>query len=87
MDTETNILAEHRKITIHVPTMDVAHQLENIITNVVRTHEEGDLEYITGVIVIAKDIMTRAMEGNATADILTYLLTVEVVNTILAVRA
>jgi hypothetical protein len=46
MDMEGNIRADHRRITMHVPTMDVAHQVENIIINVVRAHEEGALEYI-----------------------------------------
>jgi hypothetical protein len=85
VDMETNTGAEHSRITIRMPDMDVAHQAENIITNVVRAHKEGDLEYITGV--IAKGIMTKAMEGDAAADILTYLPTGEVVNAILTVRA
>ena len=43
------------------------------------------MEYMKEV--IAKEKMTRAMKGDATADILTYLPTGELVNTVLAIRA
>ena len=43
---------------------------QNIIINIVRAHEAGDLEYMEEV--IAKGNMTKATEGDATADILTY---------------
>ena len=45
--------------------------------NIVRARDEVDFECM----------MTRAMEGDAAVDILTYLPTGEVVNTVLAVRA
>ena len=71
MDIKANTGADHSRITISVPEMDVMHQAENIITNVIRAHEESDLEYIKGI--ITKGIMTRAMKGDAAVDILTYL--------------
>ena len=52
--------------------MEITRKAKNIILNVVQAaRKEGDLEFIKGV--IAKGIMTRDMEGNVAADILTYL--------------
>ena len=85
MNIEANTRAGHRKITMLVPDMDGVHKAENIIMNVVRAREEDDFEYIKEA--IAKCIMTRAMEGDAAAGILTYLSTREVVNGVFVVRA
>ena len=68
---EANTGIDHSKITMLVPDMDGAHRRENIIMNVVRAHGVGDFEYTKGV--IANSIMARAIEGDATVDILTYL--------------
>ena len=64
--------------------MNVAHNVENIIMNIVRARKEGKLQYIQGV--TATDIMTRATENDAAVNILTYLSTGEVVNAVLVVR-
>ena len=78
MYMKANIREEHSKFTILVPDIGVAHKTKNIIVNIVRACREGDLEYIKGV--IAKCIMSRAVEGDTAVDILNYLPTGEVVN-------
>ena len=57
----------------------------NITMNTGWASEEGDLEYTKEV--TAEWNMTRSMEGNAAADILSYLPTGEVVKTVRMVRA
>ena len=52
--------------------------------DVVRAREEVDLEYIKTV--TATVIMMRSMDGDTTADILTYLSIEKVVNTVLTDR-
>ena len=44
IDMEANTRVDHHIITMRVPAMNVAHQMENIIAKVVWVHEEGDLE-------------------------------------------
>ena len=82
---EVNIRAYHRIIEMFMPDTDVAHKTESIIMNVVQAHEEGTLYFMKKV--RAKGIMTRATEGDAAADLLTYLPTGEVVNTVLVLRS
>ena len=71
MNMEVNIGTDHSKITILVPDTDGAHKAESIIMNVGRPHKGGMVKYTKGV--IAKVIMTRATEGDAAVDLLTYL--------------
>jgi hypothetical protein len=85
MNLEAYTGADHSSVTMLVPDMDVAQEAENVIRNAVRAHEEGEIAYIKGV--ITKHIMTRAMEGDETVDILSNMPTGEVAKAILVVRA
>ena len=49
--------AKHRKFTMLVSNMDVAHKAKHIIMNIVWAREEGDLEFMKEV--IAKENSVR----------------------------
>ena len=84
MKMEANTGTEHKAVIIRVPDMDLP-QKKNITMNIVRARDEVDFECTKEA--TAKENTTRAMEGDDTVDVLTYLPTGEVVNTVLAIRA
>jgi hypothetical protein len=79
-----NTGADQHVIKMRVPSMDIAHQAEGVITQVILSYIVGNVGYT--IRTITEGHRTIVMEGDTIENILKYLHTGEVVNVTLEVK-